>query len=116
VTPEALELGLAAARDSSLNVDPADPRIAAGKWESSLSARDLRKVEGVAGDLLADLGYAGGTGRARRRRRGAVGAPRPDEVVTPGPESLFDELVGRLHRGEVERVGELLHPDVPCGS
>jgi Sulfotransferase family len=70
-TPEALALGLAAARDSSLNVDASDPRVAAGKWEGSISERDLREIERVAGELLAELGYAD---RPRRggllRRRG----------------------------------------------
>jgi hypothetical protein len=110
---DALELALAAARDASVNVDPTDARVAAGKWESSLSARELRDIEAVAGELLAELGYTGGGGGRRlpRLRRPRRRTPTQTEVV-PGPESLFDELVGRLHRGEAERVGELLHPDV----
>ena len=114
-TPRAMELALAAARDSSLNVDPNDTRITTRKWESSLSRSELREVEEVAGDLLSELGYAGGSPRRRtlpRLPRRPRRAPSAEPAPKAGPpESLFEELLGRVHRGEPERAVELLHPD-----
>jgi hypothetical protein len=84
-TTEAIvDAALVEARSTSANVDPSDPRIAAGKWRDSWSASDRREFQEVAGEMLVELGYAahgaelGGTEPAvtKLRRRAAAGLAR----------------------------------------
>ena len=68
---------------AEFNVDTSQPGISAGKWQSGLDAGQIDTFERVAGDLLAELGFAAGT---------------PATPVAPRSSNtpLFTRLRGRL--------------------
>lgn len=94
---EAVAAGLDEHR-SAASVDPADPRVGAGKWRGALTAREFAAVERIAGDLLAELGYL-------EDARSSIQAERPSRRV-------LDKLAGgtRRTRQVVRRVRRLAAP------
>jgi hypothetical protein len=133
--PAAVSAALAECRRQA-NVDKTTQRVAAGKWNESLSRADLDAIDAVAGDLLADLGYVGAP-RAKaapapwRRVQGSVNAARgwladgarrlllrargltaPDlGRLASRRQGIVDELVTALNAADEPRLRSLVPPD-----
>lgn len=113
------------------NVDHADPAVAEGKWRGSFSDDDLSAFTRIAGQTLAELGYAtepGGGGRSvrRPRARGHVKTAlrrrigrRPSDETEFGREAMrrvrigqgiVDRALGILASGRFAELAGLMHP------
>lgn len=78
------------------NLDPVGSAPATGKWRSAFSAADLNAFESVAGELLAELGYAPAS-------PGAAAAPR--EAPGKSPARRAAGLRRRITRQEASPAG-----------
>lgn len=116
-----------------VNVDPARTQVGLGKWRAHLSPEQVRSIEQIAGDLMAELGYeaSGGKGatggvedgaargsRIRRglgllRQRGQQASDRdgghPHDPVTA--VAAFDVLLTAIHGGDTEALASTLAED-----
>jgi sulfotransferase family protein len=86
------------------NQDARDPTPRREKWRDHFSAEDLRAFEDVAGDLLAELGYAhgeAGQGPAGSPRGGQApaGSPRAAQAPSGTAAGLRGRVASRLRRG-----------------
>lgn len=123
-----------AVRDAAVHVnrDPAGSAVGTAKWQDLLDPGEVAAVEGIAGDLMAELGYdrastAGTrpaapssapaparsvrgaiTRRLRPARPAASSGPRPDPALAL---TVFDRLTGALHTGDSRGIAALLAPD-----
>lgn len=85
-----------------VNLRPEDSKVAAAKWESTLSHEDRRTVERVAGSLLVELGYATPDTLAK-----PAGEPGPAAPATKAPTRPLARRIARrlLRRGHSRPVG-----------
>ncbi len=126
-SPGAIEAAIEAAR-VPVNVAPAAPEPGVPR-KRPLTRRELRELDAIAGDLMAELGYgrpaeAGSapTGHALRavtRRLAALRRLRPaSPAPAPRPSNpdsvlwLMDRLLSHAVDGHARQVADLLAPDV----
>jgi hypothetical protein len=111
-------------------VDPNMPEVAEGKWRDGLSPTALEVLTTVAGDALADLGYAdastppttttstraplfGGWARLRARRQSApVDAERLFRNRLHAGNWLVNRFLSELARGRARELETFLDTDV----
>ena len=129
-TPEVVGEGVLEAR-RPLNVDRARPEVGTGKWRDDFSPTDLTAFARVAGDLLAELGYAAPSAEGAasegsrgapaftpsRRSRGLRGWARrrspsasPSNVVKAN-QALVGRLIGHLQERAAGPALDLLAAD-----
>ena len=118
----------------AVNVDPARPQVASGKWVDSFSAEDMHTFDQIAGDLLRELGYPASpdvesprpdAGRPsppplpRRRRRLRLplrrAAPAPwfarDPRTWRNLQHRIDQTVGALTSGDIDGLASSFAAD-----
>lgn len=106
----------------AVNVDPAHPEVAAGKWRAEWSQADLAAFEDAAGDALALAGYSAAEVPRRTRRARALRLPRRRAKRTAPTldvetaQRIVNRLLEDLGEGRTSSLAEHLAPEAVIRS